>query len=72
VILDVPAETPVTKPDAAFTVAIPVLLLVQVPPLVLLLKVDVRPAQIVVVPVLALTAAFTVTTAVRAHVPPAV
>ena len=31
-ILAVPAATPVTSPDVAFTVATPVLLLLQVPP----------------------------------------
>ncbi len=47
-----PAETPVTIPVLAPTVATPVLLLLHVPPLVALASVVVAPTQAAVVPVI--------------------
>ena len=51
--ITVPAVTPVTMPELLPTVAIPVLLLLQEPPVVLSLKVVVAPTHTVVVPVIA-------------------
>ena len=45
-----PAVSPVTTPVDGFTVAAVVLLLLQVPPLILLLRVVVEPVQTNVVP----------------------
>ena len=54
----VPAATPVTTPVAEFTVAIPVLPLLHVPPLVALLNVVVLPTHTVAVPVVAVSGLF--------------
>jgi hypothetical protein len=45
VIVAVPAETPVTSPEVNPTVAIEVLLLVQLPPGIKLVRVIMEPAQ---------------------------
>ena len=58
-----PPLTPVTTPEAS-TVATPVALLLQLPPLVASLKVDVAPWQNVVVPVIDAGAAGTVFTVI--------
>ena len=58
-----PPATPVATPEAS-TVAIAVLLQLQVPPVVLLLNEEVVPAQNTVVPVIAAGALFTVICAV--------
>jgi len=64
VIVEVPALTPVTAPDEAFTVAVAVLDELQVPPPVELAKVEPEPTQAEAVPVIAATvgSAFSVTT----------
>ena len=64
VIVEVPALTPVTAPDEAFTVAVAVLDELQVPPPVELAKVELEPTQAEAVPVIAATvgSAFSVTT----------
>jgi hypothetical protein len=69
VIVTVPTDTPVTTPDKESTVARPVLLLLHVPPAVELLNEDIFPAQILKVPVIAETEAFTVITFVTATEP---
>jgi hypothetical protein len=51
--LAVPALTPVINPVAELIVATPVLLLLQVPPLVALVKVVVAPTHIVFAPLIA-------------------
>ena len=51
--LAVPALTPVTAPVDEFTVATPVLVLLQVPPLVVLASVVPEPTQTPNVPVIA-------------------
>lgn len=51
----VPAAIPLTVPVAAFTLATAALPVVQVPPVVALLNVEVAPVHIVVVPVIAAT-----------------
>jgi len=65
--LAVPGLTPVITPVVIPTVAIPVLPLLHVPPIVALLKVVVCPTQTTGLPELVASAAFTVTTAVRAQ-----
>lgn len=60
----VPAAPPVTTPDEALTVAMPVLLLVQVPPLAELLRAVVCPWQTTRVPVIGPGIGLTVSTAV--------
>jgi hypothetical protein len=65
--IQVPAETPVTRPVAS-TVAIAVLLLLQVPPIVASFKLLVAPTQALGVPVMAAGAVLTDTT-VDARVP---
>jgi hypothetical protein len=67
VIIVVPADTPVTTPDVTSTVAIAALPLLHVPPVVVLLSVDVAPAQIFVIPVIGAANGLTVTTAVERH-----
>ena len=57
----VPADTPVTTPDAEPTVATPVLPEVHVPPAVASLSVVVSPAQTTAVPVIADGSGLTVT-----------
>ena len=56
----VPADIPVTVPVVAPTVAVPAALLLQVPPLVAQASVVVAPTHIVVMPVMAAGAGFTV------------
>jgi hypothetical protein len=70
VIVALPALTPVTTP-AASTVATAALLLVQLPPVEALDRVVVKPAQVVVVPVIAPTVGvlFTVNVVVTIPVP---
>ena len=51
----VPAATPVTTPVLEFTVAMPVLLLLQLPPVVTFARVVVLPIQALSVPVIAAT-----------------
>jgi len=58
-----PGTTPVTTPDE-FTVAVPVALLLQVPPEVALLSVIVAAGQTFAAPVIAVGTAFTVTSMV--------
>jgi len=60
----VPAEMPVTSPEVAWTVATPVALLLQAPPVALLPRVVVKPTQTAVFPVIGPTSGkgFTVTT----------
>ena len=67
----VPAATPVTMPVDDPTVAMEVLPLVQVPPLTVLLKVDVVPGHSEVVPLIvpALVEELTVTVLVAMPVP---
>ena len=55
-----PPATPVTVPEDEPTVAVPVLLLLQVPPDVELVRVDVAPAQNTSVPPIAAGLGFTV------------
>jgi hypothetical protein len=64
VIVEVPALTPVTAPEEAFTVAVAVLDELQVPPPVELAKVELEPTHAEAVPVIAATvgSAFSVTT----------
>ena len=62
-ILTVPATIPVTTPEEE-TVATDGMLLLQVPPVVALLNVVVKPAQVVGVPELADNAALTATVVV--------
>lgn len=64
VIVEVPALTPVTAPEEAFTVAVAVLDELQVPPPVELAKVELEPTHAEAVPVIADTvgSAFSVTT----------
>ena len=64
----VPAATPVTTPVLEFTVAMAVLLLLQLPPVVAFARVVVLPIQALSVPVIAATVgrAFKVTAKVRA------
>lgn len=64
VIVEVPALTPVTAPDEAFTVAVAVLDELHVPPPVELAKVELEPTHAEAVPVIAATvgSAFSVTT----------
>lgn len=50
--VELPADTPVTTPVVAFTVAAEVLLLLQLPPLLLLAKVVVEPMHTNVVPLM--------------------
>ncbi len=52
VIVAVPAVPPVTTPEVEFTLAVPDALLVQVPPVGVLLKVVVNPEHTVAVPVI--------------------
>ena len=59
-----PVATPVTIPDDVPTVAIPVLLLLHVPPLVASLRVVVKPMQTVAVPLTDAGNGLTVTTTV--------
>ena len=68
----VPEATPVTRPVVTSTVAIPVALLLQVPPERVLPRVVVKPWQTVVVPVIAEGAgsAFTVSDCCAEVVPP--
>lgn len=61
-----PCATPVTTPVLLTTVAIPALLLVQVPPEVVLARVVVFPAQTTAVPVIEAGAILTVTDRVAA------
>ena len=57
----VPAETPVTRPDPALTVAIDVVLLVHaMPPVVGSDNVEPDPAHMVITPVIGAGSAFTV------------
>lgn len=63
VIVAVPAETPVTTPEALPTVATPVVPEVHVPPVVASPKVVVAAVHIAAMPVIAPGAAITVTTA---------
>lgn len=65
-----PEDTPITVPDDDPTVAIPVLPLVQIPPLTELVKTPDEPAQIAIGPgVIATGPVFTVTEAVATQVP---
>jgi hypothetical protein len=68
VIMDVPGDTPVTKPDPATTVAMVVVPLLQVPPVVSVNKV-VDPWHTLKVPVIAAGNALTVTTFVLVQPP---
>ena len=65
VIVDVPDDTPVTKPVEEPTVAFAVLPLVHVPPLVASLMLVVKPAHTVAVPVMDEGSGLTVTTTVE-------
>jgi hypothetical protein len=67
VIVTLPVEMPDATPEAEPMVAIDVLLLLHVPPLVALLKVEVAPVQTVKAPVIADGNAFTVTILVAVH-----
>jgi hypothetical protein len=69
VIATVPAVTPVTIPVPDPTVAIPLLLLLQVPPVVASLSVIWEPAITVLLPEIAPGVGFTVTIVVEEHVP---
>ncbi len=60
-ITGVPAEIPDTTPDDASTVAIAALLLLHVPPVIVCPSVLDAPTQAFVVPVMAASAALTVT-----------
>ena len=63
----VPAATPVTAPSNESAVAMPVLLLLQRPPVVALPSVNVKPAHSGVVPVTPAGRGFTVIVAVAAQ-----
>lgn len=63
-IVAVPVVTPVIVPVVAPAVAVVVLLLVQLPPVVASLSVDVAPMHTTAVPVIAAGNGFTVTVAV--------
>ena len=65
-----PAAMPVTTPEDEPTVAVEVLLLLQEPPETDSIKVVVRPAHTVVVPVIAAGTAFTVIAVVRVQPEP--
>jgi hypothetical protein len=67
VIIVVPALIPVTTPVPASMVAFDVLLLLQVPPPVLFESVVAEPGQTVSVPLIAESAAFTVTSVTLKH-----
>jgi hypothetical protein len=69
VIKDVPVAMPFTTPDDEPMVATPVLLLTQVPPVALFVKVVVPPTHALSVPPIAPGAAFTVTTDVAKQPP---
>ena len=60
----VPAATPVTTPVLLFTVATDVVVLLQLPPIIVLLNVVVLPIQTLAVPVFAATVGFAFTTTV--------
>jgi hypothetical protein len=59
VIVEIPAETPVARPDALMIVATAVLLLVHVPPPVPLVSVLVVPGQMLNEPPMAVGSGFT-------------
>ncbi len=66
-ITDVPALIPVTIPEDDPIVATPVLVLVQVPPIVVLLAVIDNPTQTLAGPVIVAGSGFTVTIVVVKH-----
>jgi hypothetical protein len=65
--VEVPGDTPHAIPELTPMVATAVTLLVQIPPVVVELKVEQVPTQKVVVPVIAAGNALTDTTLVTAH-----
>ena len=66
-IVAVPASTPVTTPLPDPTVATATLLLLHVPPGTASAKLDVKPWQTLIVPVIAEGSGLTITTAVVVH-----
>lgn len=69
VIFAVPAASPVIKPVVGLTLATPVLLLLQIPPVVVLLSAVVAPRHTLVSPVMFAGIGFTVTMVVAVQVP---